>query len=127
MPFKIVKFDGYRCLAGKDSTGVTLWSRLGNRFTDQFPTVAKACEHLPPDTLLDGEIIALDSSGRISFNELQHHRSQEQTILFYAFDVIIHRGRRLIHLPLENRREVLSDLAARGAAAQLGHTSGSTN
>ena len=27
-----VKFDGYRCLAGKDSTGVTLWSRRGNHF-----------------------------------------------------------------------------------------------
>jgi len=36
-----VKFDGYRCLAGKDSTGVTLWSRPGNRFTDQFPTSPK--------------------------------------------------------------------------------------
>ena len=48
-----VKFDGYRCLAGKDSTGVTLWSRRGNRFTDQFPTIAQACEHLPQDTLLD--------------------------------------------------------------------------
>ena len=27
-----VKFDGYRCLAaGRDSTGVTLWSRKGNQ------------------------------------------------------------------------------------------------
>jgi ATP-dependent DNA ligase len=42
-----VKFDGYRCLAGRDSTGVTLWSRRANRFTDQFPTIAEACEHLP--------------------------------------------------------------------------------
>jgi ATP-dependent DNA ligase len=66
-----VKFDGYRCLAGKDSTGVTLWSRRGNRFTDQFPTIAEACKHLSPDTLLDGEIIALDRNGRISFNQLQ--------------------------------------------------------
>jgi bifunctional non-homologous end joining protein LigD len=107
-----VKFDGYRCLAGRDSTGVTLWSRRANRFTDQFPTVAKACEHLPPDTLLDGEIIALDQNGRVSFNMLQHHRSQAQAILFYAFDVIIHRGRRLIHVPLETRRELLSDIAA---------------
>jgi ATP-dependent DNA ligase len=32
-----IKFDGYRCLAGKDSTGVTLWSRRGNLFTNQFP------------------------------------------------------------------------------------------
>jgi ATP-dependent DNA ligase len=97
-----VKFDGYRCLAGKDSTGVTLWSRRGNRFTDQFPTIAEACKHLSPDTLLDGEIIALDRNGRISFNQLQHHRSQAQTILFYAFDVIIHRGRRLIHVATDD-------------------------
>ena len=33
-----LKFDGYRCcLAGKDSRGVTPWSRRANRFTDQFP------------------------------------------------------------------------------------------
>jgi ATP-dependent DNA ligase len=35
-----VKFDGYRCLAGKDSTGVTLWSRRENLFTKQFPNIA---------------------------------------------------------------------------------------
>ncbi len=108
----LYKFDGYRCLAGRDSSGVTLWSRRGNRFTEQFPTIAEACEHLPSDTLLDGEIIALDQNGRISFNQLQHHRSQAQTILFYAFDVIIHRGRILRHVPLETRRELLSDMAA---------------
>ena len=107
-----VKFDGYRCLAGKDSTGVTLWSRRANRLTNQFPTIAQACEHLPADTLLDGELIALDKDGRVSFNILQHHRSQAQAILFYAYDVIFHRGRRLIHVPLEARRELLSDIAA---------------
>src|SRR5215471_15934521 len=32
-----VKFDGYRCLAGRDKSGVTLWSRRGNLFTSQFP------------------------------------------------------------------------------------------
>jgi ATP-dependent DNA ligase len=48
-----VKFDGYRCLAGKDSTGVTLWSRRENLFTKQFPNIAQACEWLPPNTLLD--------------------------------------------------------------------------
>jgi ATP dependent DNA ligase domain len=46
-----VKFDGYRCLAGKDSTGVTLLSRRGNLFTKQFPQIAQACERLPPGTL----------------------------------------------------------------------------
>src|SRR5206468_10002428 len=63
-----VKFDGYCCLAGKDSNGVTLWSRRGNLFTDQFPHFARACERLPTGTLVDGEIVALDEKGRLSFN-----------------------------------------------------------
>jgi ATP-dependent DNA ligase len=106
-----VKFDDYRCLAGSDSTGVTLWSRRAKRLTTQFPSINEACKHLPADTLLDGELIALDKNGRVSFNMLQHHRSQAQAILFYAFDVIIHRGRSHRHVPLEIRRELLSDIA----------------
>ena len=61
-----VKFDGYRCLAGRDASGVTLWSRRGNLFTAQFPHIARACERLPSGTLIDGEIVALDANGRVS-------------------------------------------------------------
>jgi ATP-dependent DNA ligase len=104
-----VKFDGYRCLAGRDGKGVILWSRRGNLFTKQFPNIARACEKLPPGTLVDGEIVALDESGRISFNLLQHHRSKAQALLFYAFDVLIYRGRSLLKEPLEHRRQVLAE------------------
>ena len=76
-----VKFDGYRCLAGGDTAGVTLWSRRGNDFTAQFPNIARACEQLSPGTLLNGEIVAIDENGRISFNLLQHHRSKAQALL----------------------------------------------
>lgn len=106
-----VKFDGYRALAGRDSTGVTLWSRRGNIFTEQFSQLADAGAHLPPDTLLDGEIVAF-KDGRISFNLLQHQRSGAQAIIFYAFDVIVHRGKSLVKLPLENRREILAEVIA---------------
>jgi hypothetical protein len=50
-----VKFDGYRCLAGRDSKKVTLWSRKGNLFTDQFPQIARACERLPQDLIVAQE------------------------------------------------------------------------
>ena len=106
-----VKFDGYRALAGRDSTGVTLWSRHGRIFTDQFPQLVDACDHLPPDTLLDGEIVAF-KDGRISLDLLQRHLSGAQAIVFYAFDVIIHRGENLIRMPLENRREILAEVLA---------------
>jgi DNA ligase D-like protein (predicted ligase) len=105
--FYEVKFDGYRCLAGRDASGVTLWSRRENLFTKQFPQIAQACERLPPNTLVDGEIVALDETGRVSFNLLQHHRSKAQALVFYAFDVLIYRGRSVLKVPLYFRREVL--------------------
>ena len=87
-----------------------MWSRRGNNFTVQFPNIARACEQLPARTLLDGEVVAIDENGRISFNLLQHHRSQAQALLFYAFDVLMYRGINLLAEPLSLRREVLSDI-----------------
>jgi ATP-dependent DNA ligase len=45
----------------------------GNFFTKQFPHIARACEQLSPGTLVDGEIVALDESGRVSFNLLHSY------------------------------------------------------
>jgi len=105
-----VKFDGYRCLAGRDKSGVRLWSRWGNLFSAQFPRIAHACERLPVDTLLDGAIVAIDQAGRISFNLLQHHRSHAEALLFYAFDVVVCQGKSLLNTPLEKRRKILGEL-----------------
>jgi ATP-dependent DNA ligase len=104
-----IKLDGYRCLAGKDASGLSLWSRRGNVFTSQFPAIAKACEHLPNGTLVDGEIIATDSDGRISFNMLQHHRFKASAIRFYVFDLLIHNGKNMVHEPFLKRRNALND------------------
>jgi DNA ligase D-like protein (predicted ligase) len=103
-----VKLDGYRCLAGRTLKGVTLWSRRGNVITEQFPNVAHAAEALAADTLVDGEVVALDENGRISFNVLQHHRSNAQALQFYAFDLLMYRGRSLRNVPLLGRRELLA-------------------
>jgi DNA ligase D-like protein (predicted ligase) len=102
------KLDGYRCLAAKRTSGVVLWSRRGNGFTARFPEIARACEKLPPDTLIDGEVIAIDETGRASFNALQHSRSRAY-FQFYVFDILIHRGRNVLGLSLEARRELLDE------------------
>ena len=102
------KLDGYRCLAGKDAGRVTLWSRRGTLFTPRFPEIARACEKLPPETVLDGEVVAIDDNGRASFNLLQHHRSKRH-LQFYAFDLPVYRGRSLLNVPLEKRRALLEE------------------
>jgi ATP-dependent DNA ligase len=75
-----IKLDGYRCLAARDAKGVIRWSRTANIFTTQFPRITGACEKFQTDTLIDGEIVAIDDSGRPSFNLLQHHRSKASAI-----------------------------------------------
>jgi ATP-dependent DNA ligase len=37
-----VKHDGYRILARKEGSRVTLWSRHGTNFTDRLPKIAEA-------------------------------------------------------------------------------------
>jgi bifunctional non-homologous end joining protein LigD len=104
-----IKLDGYRCLIGKRSDKITLWSRRGNTLTKQFPHIAQAAHNLVPDTLIDGEIVAIDDAGRVSFNLLQHHRSKAHAIQFFAFDLLIYRGRDISRVALETRREMLTE------------------
>jgi ATP-dependent DNA ligase len=53
----------------------------------------KALAAMPDETVIDGEVVALDSSGRPSFNELQNFGAGVATIVFYAFDVMVFNGR----------------------------------
>jgi ATP-dependent DNA ligase len=54
------KFDGYRAIGVKSGKIVRLLSRNNNDLTKQFPDIAKALQKLDSDTVVDGEIVALD-------------------------------------------------------------------
>lgn len=62
---------------------------------------------LPDETMIDGEIVAVDESGRPSFNLLQNHGSSKPTILYYVFDVMVLAGRGVTGETLDFRRALL--------------------
>ena len=103
------KLDGYRCLASTRDIDVALWSRRGCLVNSRFPEIVRACAKLPPDTVIDGEIIAIDETGKVSCNALQQRRATG-TLQYYVFDVLMHRGRSLLSTRLELRRVQLSEL-----------------
>jgi bifunctional non-homologous end joining protein LigD len=105
-----VKLDGYRCQAFKDNGRVTLFSRRGNNLNGDFPAIAKALEQLPDETMIDGEIVALDERGRPSFNALQNRGSGTQPLHYYVFDLLSYGGKSLLGVELRKRRELLRSI-----------------
>jgi len=86
------KFDGIRLLAFKNGLDVGLFSR--NRLPQNIPSVVQAIKNLPlNDLILDGEITW--GGGKVTY---------------HVFDVMWLAGRDLTSLPLDARRELLSEL-----------------
>src|SRR5258708_1553444 len=102
-----VKLDGYRAIGVRTSREAILYSRNGKNFNKRFPQIAEALRNLPADTVIDGEVVALDESGRPDFHRLQHFTAEASRIRYFVFDLIILRGRDLTGLPLSERRELM--------------------
>jgi DNA ligase D-like protein (predicted ligase) len=105
-----IKFDGYRALAVKSGTGVTLFSRRKKSFNRQFSHIVDALADLPEGTVVDGELVAIDDSGRPDFNLLQNFRAEASRIHYYVFDVLCWNDRDLTRVPLVERRAVLKSV-----------------
>jgi len=102
-----IKLDGYRAEALKSGGNLFLLSRRQKSFSKQFPLIHEALADLPEDTVIDGEIIALDESGRPDFNLLQSFRSAAKRINYFVFDLLVFQGQDLTSLPLVERRNRL--------------------
>src|SRR5262245_15388101 len=84
-----IKLDSYRALGIKSDRGVTLVSRRNNSFNRQYPLIVEALGDLPEDTVVDGEVVALDQSGFPNFGLLQNYRSEASRIHFFVFDFLV--------------------------------------
>ena len=79
-----LKLDGYRALGIKSERNVRLYSRNGKDFSARFPSITRALAALPDETLIDGEVVAVDENGRPSFSSLQNF---DRAPVSYAFDL----------------------------------------
>jgi bifunctional non-homologous end joining protein LigD len=122
------KYDGIRAIVELDQRGrATLWSRLGNEKTSQFPEITRALEQLARTlkrrVVADGEIVALDRDGNaIGFQNLQGriHLKGERDIdraldsapvALIVFDLLIDGSDDLRGHPLDDRRRRLETLS----------------
>jgi DNA ligase D-like protein (predicted ligase) len=102
-----LKLDGYRAMAIKSGGAVHLRSRNDKSFDGAYPAIVKALAGMPDETVIDGEVVALDESGRPSFNALQNGAAGAR-IVYFVFDVLILAGRSVMSDTLAARRELLN-------------------
>ena len=98
-----IKFYGYRALALRGGSEARILSRNQKDMGGKFPEVRGSIAALDiQDTIIDGEIVALDEKGRSSFRLLQgFDMGQERPpIVFYAFDLLWLNGKNLKNLPI---------------------------
>jgi len=125
------KYDGIRAIAITGPGETTLWSRLGNQKTAQFPEIVEALQAWARDrdspVVLDGEIVALDANGQpAGFQNLQgriHVKNAPALAAartaYIVFDVLVDGTEDLRRLPLRDRRARLETLIRRDDNARL--------
>jgi bifunctional non-homologous end joining protein LigD len=75
-------------MARRDPVGIRLITCRGNDWTQRYPLVAAAVNHLKVRScLIDGEVVCCDERGVAAFHVLRHRRNEHQAFL-YAFDLL---------------------------------------
>ena len=129
------KLDGYRIIARVRNGDVRLTSRGGLDLTEAFPEiVADLATQAIDSMVLDGEIVALTTEGRPSFNALQKRAQvktareiaaaqREAAVALVCFDLLHFAGRDLRDSQYIDRRRYLSQCLLPSERIQLIHAS----
>lgn len=133
-----MKWDGVRVIATVLGDRVRLTSRGGKDLTVTFPELAELVDAVAPplreagETVLDGEIVALDGRDRPSFSRLQQRlgltreRDVERArkdveVHVMLFDLLVQGGDSLLRTPYRQRHDRLFEAVHATEHVQLPH------
>lgn len=118
-----LKLDGERCLAYLDpKQGTELRNKRNMKMLPKVPELSQIHRQVKYRCILDGELIVI-KDGKPDFFEIQrrslttnefkiHLRSVKYPASFTAFDILYHRDRQVIDLPLMDRKELLDGIVS---------------
>lgn len=124
------KWDGFRCLAFRNRTGIRLQSKSGQPLERYFPDVVARLRALPATTfVLDGELVVPAEDGTLSFEDLLQRihpaasrvakLAAESPAALVVFDLLVDGRTVLTGKPLTERRARLERFVERAADGVL--------
>ncbi|MBC7632145.1 ATP-dependent DNA ligase [Aeromicrobium sp.] len=126
-----MKWDGIRAIAVVEDVDVGLFTRNGHDVTPGYPEVVEALASLNlTDTVLDGEIVALNAAGAPDFGLLQGRMGltkaaevdaarRHAPVAFMVFDLLRADGDSRLNDTYDERRAALLDLGVNGGVVQV--------
>jgi bifunctional non-homologous end joining protein LigD len=121
-----VKWDGIRALGYADRGKWSMLSRRQEDVSARYPELEAIADWLEQHSaILDGEVVALDDTGRPRFQLIQSRmglsspaavkaKMRQQPVNYVIFDLLHLDGRRVRDLPYLQRRELLEGLGLDG-------------
>jgi bifunctional non-homologous end joining protein LigD len=125
-----MKWDGVRAVVHVDGGRPIAWSRNDIDITDTYPELRAMAESMgASQAVLDGELVALDPTGRPSFEKLQprmhvsgaariRRLTSSVPVTYFVFDVLHLDGRSTVGMPYRERRALLEGLGLSGPSWQ---------
>ena len=121
-----IKHDGYRLMARRDPVGIRLLTRNGHDWSDRYPLVVEAVNHLKVRScLIDGEVVCCDERGLAIFHVLRRRRNEPQAFL-YAFDLLELDGTDMRREPIEVRKATLASILRKAGRRSPERTPGAS-
>lgn len=115
-PVMEIKYDGWRLVVIVEESRVSLWSRSGKEYTGRVPEIEAELAKLPVGTILDGEIVDLDTHDYIAVTNVfgksvaKATQDQRDKLTFVAFDCLSIGDRQIATKTLNERREAFTGL-----------------
>jgi DNA ligase 1 len=115
------KWDGIRGQLIYRGDQLFVWSRGEELMEGKFPEYDPLINHLPPSTVLDGEILAFADEFPLPFSALQtrigrknvtKRQLQEAPVVFMAYDLLEYEGEDFRNHPLSERRKRLEEIVS---------------
>lgn len=110
------KWDGFRAIAHIRHGDVRLLSRNGRNVGAQYPSVVEALSRIRHHAVIDGELVALDKTGRSRFQLLQRAHRERSRLRYCVFDLMFIDGEDLRSRPLLQRKKRLRAILPRISA-----------
>ena len=119
-----IKIDGYRTQLHIENGRVTLYTRTGLNWTDQYSVLASAAKKLGvKSAIIDGEAAVIGDNGVPDFQALRRELSDpdSERLQFFAFDLLYLNGYDLRGCKLLERKTALRQVLLKRPARVLLH------